>query len=193
MVMAEANIKEQIREYWNRRGKDYDKSPSHIDLPNVWKGVLSDVFKDKTRILDVGTGTGFLALLLAELGYDVVGIDFSRGMLEVAIQKARRSNLEVEFKIADAESLPFDNNSFDAVICRHLLWTLPNPQKAVKEWKRVVKPKGKVVAIDGSWFGKSWASNIRRFLGRIGVAIYEKRNPWGNYRYLQNWQNVTTL
>ena len=181
----ETSIKEQIKQYWDSRGKDYDKSPGHTSLPELWRDVLSDVFNSKMRILDVGTGTGFLALLLAELGHDVVGIDLSRGMLEVAVQKARKSNLKVEFKLADAENLPFSNDSFDAVICRHLLWTLPNPLKAVKEWSRVVKPKGKVVAIDGSWFDKSLKSNAKRFLGRIGVAIYEKRNPWRNHHYLQ--------
>ncbi|RLI78642.1 methyltransferase type 11 [Archaeoglobales archaeon] len=181
----ETYIKEQIKQYWDSRGKDYDKSPGHASLPELWKDVLSNVFNSEMKILDVGTGTGFLALLLAELGHEVVGIDLSKGMLEVAIKKARKSKLEIEFKIADAENLPFSNESFDAVICRHLLWILPNPQKAVKEWKRVIKPKGRVVAIDGSWFDKSLKSNIKRFLGRIGVAIYEKRNLWRNYHHLQ--------
>lgn len=178
-------VKEKITEYWNSRGQDYDKSPGHSSLPEVWTRVLSSLFKRKMRILDVGTGTGFIALLLAELGHEVVGIDLSKGMLEVAIEKARKKKLNIEFKLGDAENLLFDDCSFDAVICRHLLWTLPDPQKAVKEWKRVVKPKGRVVAIDGSWFDKSLKSNIKRFLGRIGVAIYEKRNPWKNYCYLQ--------
>ena len=66
-------------------------------------------------------------------------------MLRIAKEKARRSKLRVEFKLGDAENLPFDDESFDATICRHVLWTLPNPQRASEEWRRVVVPGGKVV------------------------------------------------
>ena len=142
------NIKEQIKKYWDMRSETYDNSPGHSGLPEVWKKVLHETFGDKKlRILDVGTGTGFLAILLAELGHDVVGIDLSERMLERAKKKADEKGLDIEFMIADAENLPFDDGEFDAVINRHLLWTLPNPQKAINEWSRVIKRGGKVVAI----------------------------------------------
>jgi ubiquinone/menaquinone biosynthesis C-methylase UbiE len=152
-------------------------------MREVWKGVLSGLFDGKMRILDVGTGTGFLAILLAELGHEVVGLDLSRGMIEVAREKARKAGVKVEFKLGDAENLPFRDRSFDAVICRHLLWTLPNPEKAVEEWSRVVKSGGKVVVIDGKWYDRSVRTKIRRFVGRIGIALCERRNPWKNYHY----------
>ncbi|WP_048085897.1 class I SAM-dependent methyltransferase [Archaeoglobus veneficus] len=178
-----SDVKEKIREYWDLRGKDYDKSPGHASLPEVWRDVLASVFERRMQILDVGTGTGFLALILAELGHEVVGIDLSKGMLEVAKKKARKLGVDVEFKLGDAENLPFDDCSFDAVICRHLLWTLPNPQKAIEEWSRVVRDGGKVVAIDGKWLDSSPPAKLRRFIGRIAVAVYERRNPWKNYHY----------
>jgi ubiquinone/menaquinone biosynthesis C-methylase UbiE len=178
-----STVKEKIMEYWDSRGEDYDKSPGHANLPEVWKEVLSNLFERKMRILDVGAGTGFLALILAELGHEVFGIDLSKGMLEVAREKARKSKLSIEFKLGDAENLPFENGSFDAVICRHLLWTLPNPQKALKEWSRVVREGGKVVAIDGVWLDKSPVVRLRRFIGRLAIAVYEKRNPWKGYHY----------
>ncbi len=175
------NVKTEIKEYWNLRAKDYDKSPGHAGFTETWKEILVNTFKKKARILDVGTGTGFLALLLAELGHEVVGIDLSKGMIEVAKQKARKLGVNVEFELGDAENLPFSDNSFDAVICRHLLWTLPNPQKAIEEWSRVVKPEGKVVAIDGKWFDNSISTKIRRSIGRLAIAIYERRNPLRNH------------
>jgi ubiquinone/menaquinone biosynthesis C-methylase UbiE len=173
------NIKEQIKKYWDMRSETYDNSPGHSGLPEVWRNVLYETFGDKKlRILDVGTGTGFLAILLAELGHDVVGIDLSEKMLERAKKKADEKGLDIEFMIADAENLPFDDGEFDAVINRHLLWTLPNPQKAINEWSRVVKKGGKVVAIDGRWREKTLEEKIRRFIGQIAILIYERRNPW---------------
>lgn len=65
----------------------------------------------------------WLSLILAELGHEMVGLDISRGMIDVARKKAME-NLNVEFNVGDAERL-FKSNSFDAVICRHLMWTLP--------------------------------------------------------------------
>jgi len=183
---VKSDVKEYIRKYWDSRGKDYDKSPGHSGLPEVWKGVLSKTFEGKKRILDIGTGTGFLAILLADLGHEVVGVDLSSGMLEVAREKARKAGVKVEFRLGDAENLPFKDNSFDATICRHVLWTLPNPDKAIQEWSRVVRSGGKVVVIDGKWHDKSVKTRIRRFVGQIGIAIYERRNPWKNYHYRKN-------
>ncbi len=176
------DIKEEIRKYWDVRSKDYDSSPGHADLQEDWKRVLSDVFEEKMRILDVGTGTGFLAILLAELGHEVVGVDISEGMLKVAREKARKAGLDVKFEVADAENLPFDDEEFDAVVCRHVLWTLPNPERALREWARVVKAGGKVIVIDGNWSENGAFTTLKRVIGRIGLAIYERRLPRNAYR-----------
>jgi len=172
--MEVAEIKKSVKKYWDKRSRSYDSSPGHADMPEVWKSLLSRVFDKKGRILDVGTGTGFLALLLSELGHEVVGIDISIGMLE----KARSKSREVQFKLGDAENLPFTDESFDGVVCRHVLWTLPDPEKAVSEWYRVTKPDGKVVIIDGS-YKKDAIDKVKSFVGKLGIAIIERRNPWG--------------
>ena len=174
------DMKEEIRSYWDFRAYSFDKSPGHVSLPEVWREVLAEVFgKDNLRILDVGTGTGFIALRLAELGYSVVGVDISENMLEIAKEKAIKAGLKVDFIHGDAEKLPFEDGSFDAVICRHILWTLPDPQKAVTEWNRIVKDKGKVVVIEGKWR----RSKIKSILRNIAVLIHERRNPWKDQRY----------
>ena len=168
------NVKATIRDYWDRRSESYDRSPGHVCLPELWKSVLNDVFETKARVLDVGTGTGFLASLLAELGHEVVGLDISMGMLNAARKKTR-----VDFVLGDAENLPFKDESFDAVICRHLLWTLPNPGRAISEWIRVAREK--IVIIDGRWMTNDLRSKLRRFLGKLLVGVYEKRNPFNRY------------
>ncbi|MFY9201455.1 MAG: class I SAM-dependent methyltransferase, partial [Methanosarcina flavescens] len=79
-------------------------------------------------------------------------VDLSTGMLEKAKQNADNKELEIDFFHGDAENLPFEDNSFDLVTNKFLLWTLQQPSCAVREWKRVLKPGGKIFAIDGDWF-----------------------------------------
>lgn len=100
---------------------------------------------DPKRVLDVGTGAGLLALLYVELGHEVTGLDFSRAMLEEARGMADRHGFPVDFVCGDAEDLPFEEESFDVVTNRIVIWTLPNSGVAVREWVRVLKPGGKLI------------------------------------------------
>jgi ubiquinone/menaquinone biosynthesis C-methylase UbiE len=88
-----------------------------------------------------------MALLLAELGHDVTVIDLAEGMLAVARRRAETFGLAVEWRRGDAENQPFDEGSFDAVISRHVVWTLLEPERAARAWARVTRPGGLVVAI----------------------------------------------
>ncbi|WP_456472503.1 class I SAM-dependent methyltransferase [Methanocaldococcus sp.] len=181
------DVKESIKKYWDMRSISYDKSPGHVGLPNTWKKVLKEVFGNKKlKILDVGTGTGFIAILLAELGHEVVGIDLSERMLEVAKKKAENRGVTIEFMIGDAENLPFCNEEFDAVINRHLLWTLPNPHKAVSEWVRVTRHGGKVVIIDGKWRGEGIDEIFSNIMRWLAILIHEKKAPWKHKVHYDN-------
>ena len=75
-------------------------------------------------VLDMGCGTGFLALEFAALGHHATGADFSEQMIERARVKAAERSLEVRFDVADAENLPYPDGSFDLLIERHVVWTL---------------------------------------------------------------------
>ncbi len=104
------------------------------------------------RVVDIGTGTGVLALELAELGLDVIGIDRSEAMLEAARQKWQALEKDktgsVEFRVADAHELPLDSNSFDAAFAHMVLHSLEQPERAIREMARIVKPGGRVVLVD---------------------------------------------
>lgn len=178
-------IKEQIALKWNEFSQDYDNQYSHGLKSNEekeqWKLFLNQIVgKEQKKVLDVGTGTGFLSLLLAELGHSCTGLDISEGMMSVAKRKAKDNGLKIKFGMGDAENLPCEDNSFDIVTNRHLLWTIPHPEKALSEWIRVLKPGGKLVIIDGDWFYKNTNYDIQRFLGKFLVAITEFKNPWDN-------------
>lgn len=92
------------------------------------------------RVLDVGTGPGLVAAAAAKRGAEVVGIDFSEAMLA----EARRLHPELEFQKADAESLPFNDGTFDAVVANFVLHHLGRPDEVLKEAFRVLKPGGRV-------------------------------------------------
>lgn len=124
----------------------------------------------------MGTGTGFLALLFAEMGHKVTGVDLSVGMLEKAKRNADDMDLEIDFFHGDAENLPFENNSFDLVTNKFLLWTLQQPSCAIREWKRVLKPGGMIFAIDGDWFDPRPTRRIKRTISEW-TERFVKKNP----------------
>src|SRR5262249_48210875 len=115
--------------------------------------------------LDVGCGTGFLSLELAARGHRVTGIDFAPAMLELARGKAPEAGAAGGFEEADAEQLPFAAASFDLVVTRHVLWTLPHPEAAIDDWRRVLRPGGRLAIIDGQSLvpsGEEQAASARR-------------------------------
>jgi SAM-dependent methyltransferase len=151
--MTTASISEEIRRFWDEDAAVYDNSTEHhprrLQERAAWGGALRRLLPDPpARVLDAGAGTGFLSLLLAGQGYQVTAIDLSPGMLQVLRDKAARLGLAVQALQADAASPP--DGPFDAVVERHLLWTLPDPGAALAAWREAA-PAGRLVLIEGTW------------------------------------------
>lgn len=148
-------VKEQVAAHWNRRAAHFDDDFGHsIRTPAeraAWERIFALVLAGKGPLdaLDVGCGTGFLALELAARGHRATGIDLAPAMLAQAREKAAARGLSVRFAEGDAEAPPFPAHSFDLVVCRHLLWTLPHPQAALDAWVRLLRPGGRLAVIDG--------------------------------------------
>ena len=164
------DVKKQIQDYWDWRSTSYINGVTGLEEEErqLWKQALSPhLGEGRLKVLDVGTGRGFLALLLAEMGHEVTAVDISQSMVEKAEKEAESRGLDVTFLKCDAEDLPFDDGMFDVVVNKYLLWTLPNPDKALSEWNRVLSPEnGKVIAIDGNWFDPALGKRIKRWLSK---------------------------
>lgn len=164
--------KYSIKEYWNWRSKSYpqdsEKSP---DVVHKWQSIINELVADSTgrRALDMGTGNGQLAMYLARAGFDVTGVDISEEMVSQATKNAAICNLKIDFKTGDAEHLDFEDNSFDVITARNLLWTLPDPDTALSEWRRVLKPKGKLIVSDGLWMNTTWKHLPRRIFKSFNI------------------------
>lgn len=186
-IMRREAAKEKIRDYWSDAGEEYDNYHGFDteEEQEEWKKFISSEVKgDGLRILDAGTGTGFLALLLAEQGHDVVGVDLSDGMMSRARKKAEEMGLAIDVRRGDVESLDFDDGSFDVVASRWVLWTLLHPEKAITEWMRVLKPGGRAYAFGSKKPGEKgklyW---IKANMGRIAITVLERKNAWARSDY----------
>jgi ubiquinone/menaquinone biosynthesis C-methylase UbiE len=143
------NIRSEMLFRWNTDGWNYDAINAHgINDENErkeWMDLCSSLPKG-TQVLDLGTGTGFVALIAAEMGLDVTGFDWSETMLKQANDKAVAKNLSIQFQQGALENLPGVKDSFDVITARHLLWTLVEPISIFRQWYRILRPGGKVFA-----------------------------------------------
>lgn len=138
----------------------------------------------KKKVLDVGTGPGFLALICAEMGCEVTAVDISENMIKKAKENAQLKSLSIDFRQGDAENLQLPDNHFDVVMNKCLLWTLPDPAKAIMEWKRVLKDGGSIIAIDGDWFDKGLVSRTIRTASDLVRIFQGNKYPyyfWKHY------------
>jgi ubiquinone/menaquinone biosynthesis C-methylase UbiE len=155
-VLGRDQTTEIIRHHWDRRAGRFDEEAGHglvsDEQREAWHDLLSRlVGRAPQRALDVGCGTGFLALRLAELGHIVTGVDLSGEMIEQARSKAEQAALEIEFRVRDAADLDSPDEAYDLVVARHVIWNLPDPERAVAEWLRVLRPGGRLLLVEGKW------------------------------------------
>lgn len=155
--VVQVNYTQEMVGYWKDRSQSYseqNRAQIESDKREVWANlILSNAPKqDSLRILDIGTGPGFFAVILAQKGHQVTAVDISADMLQKARENARLYGVEIAFQLLDAQNLPFADDSFDLVISRDVTWTLQEPEAMLQEWRRVVKPGGRLLYFDANWY-----------------------------------------
>ncbi len=147
-----------IGAYWDGRAGSFDDEPDHGLREEATRAAWADrlaawIPHTGADVLDVGCGTGTLTCLLAAAGHRVTGVDLAPRMVGQARAKAAAAGLRARLLVGEASAPPTGDDTFDAVLSRHLVWTLPEPEAALREWVSRLRPGGVLVLVEGRWGG----------------------------------------
>ena len=145
---------DEVRAYWDGEAARFDDEPDHgLRDPRTreaWAGLLAQHLpQSPCDVVDLGCGTGTLSLVLADAGHRVRGLDLSPAM--VAAARTKTAGTSVEVVEGDAARPPYEPGSADVVLCRHVLWALPDPAAALTRWVSLLRPGGRLLLVEGRW------------------------------------------
>ena len=180
-------IKDEIRDYWSKRSETFDLSPGHEIFNDEERHGWHALFRrhlgdgEGRAVLDVASGTGVISLLLHDIGFNVTGLDFSEAMLARARAKVDKLDAPIRFVLGDAEQTLEADASYDAVVNRHLVWTLVDPEAAFAEWFRVLRPAGRLLIVDADTpTPRTRRAAFLRALARIIGTLFAARDRPGD-------------
>lgn len=154
---SELSKKEQVSEMFDNVSHNYDflNRMMTLGIDMKWRKKVVQIVKERNpeTILDIATGTGDFAIMLSKLNpKKIVGLDLSKGMLEIGIEKVKNKKLDnlIEMVLGDSENLPFEDNSFDAITVGFGVRNFEDLDKGLQEIHRVLKPSGIFVVLETS-------------------------------------------
>ncbi|HEX4002578.1 MAG TPA: class I SAM-dependent methyltransferase [Candidatus Acidoferrales bacterium] len=110
---------------------------------------LAQSLPEGSSVLEVAPGPGYLSIELAKFGrYSVTGLDISETFVGIARRNAAEAGVQVDFRRGNASAMPFEDASFDLIVCRAAFKNFSEPVKALAEMRRVLKPGGRAIIID---------------------------------------------
>jgi ubiquinone/menaquinone biosynthesis C-methylase UbiE len=189
--VEEANVLEKNRNaaaMWSSGGAGYEEISRGISAA-LEHTVTRLAPRLGDRLLDIATGTGWTARLAARLGATVTGVDIARGLLEVARQKSAEEGLSIDWRLGDAERLPFDDAAFDSAVSTFGIMFATDQEAALTELRRVVRPEGRVAV--AAWTPDSNAVALRKvvapFMAPPPAGVTPPASPfnWGDPEWLR--------
>lgn len=145
-------MSEKVNIMFSNISKKYDLMNDVLSLGihRIWKKKFIKKLKltNSSKVIDIASGSGDLVFEIKKYTDSVIGTDYNKDMLEIAKQRAKKKNLDVEFAIADAMNLQFNDNSFDYATISFGIRNVDDVDKCLKEMARVVKPNGKVAIME---------------------------------------------
>ncbi|MDR2841007.1 MAG: class I SAM-dependent methyltransferase [Paludibacter sp.] len=172
------------KKFWNRFAFLYDLKVNMIKTDKLaYKLMIENVRKELNadmEVLELATGTGLIAVKIADACKRIEATDFSPNMIETAKAKGCAANLT--FCVQDATNLTYADKTFDAVIISNALHIMPNPEKALANISRVLKDDGILIAPTFTRSNKFSEKLKAGFMGIFGFKTYSK---WTFDQYLQ--------
>ncbi|MDR2758030.1 MAG: methyltransferase domain-containing protein [Spirochaetaceae bacterium] len=175
------NFLEETKKRWNEAAKRYSESINNELAAKERQGWTALIQRNAPRegpleVLDIGTGPGFFAIILSHAGHKVTAIDCTPGMLEQAKINFQKEGVEPALRLMDSHKLDFADNTFDLIVNRNVTWILHEPEAAYREWKRVLKPGGRLLIFDANWYmnvydeetGAAYRRKIREYYEQYG-------------------------
>ena len=181
---------DSARTYWDLQAATFDDEPDHgllhAAIRAAWRTLLLEHLPPAPAdVVDLGCGTGTLAVLLAQEGYRVRGLDLADAMVAAAEKKANQARVAATFMQGDAAAPPYDPGSCDVVLSRHVLWAMPDPSAALRSWVDLLRPGGRLVLVEGQWStGTGLAASecerlVRAHRTSVVVRQLSDRRYWG--------------
>jgi ubiquinone/menaquinone biosynthesis C-methylase UbiE len=178
--LSNHDLRDEIKAYWSLRAETFDTQPGHEIFSEDERAAWHALFRkhlgegEGRAALDLACGTAVISHLLDDLGFKVTGLDWAEPMLERAQAKAKDRGRQIRFLMGDAERTMEDDEAYDVITNRHLVWTLVDPLACFQEWHRVLKPGGKVLIVDGDFVNTSTLTRLLKkltgFARRLGLA-----------------------
>jgi len=189
----------QIASYWDQVAPDYcRKQRQFLEREKEravveWKLLFHDLIGSHSlRILDAGCGPGVFSVMLCEMGHFVTGVDLSHPMIAAARKLASEKNVSPTLKRGDLEFLLFDDSSFDIVFCCDVFRSVIHPQRVIHEFRRVLRPDGRVILIDKDFRFPSTRLNTissRALKGLFTLdSVVRQRIPQPNHNSLNTFR-----
>ena len=156
--------------YWDKKSRNYDKEMKFFDRHLFGDSRSWACGQSTGKVLEVAVGTG-LNLEAYPQDITLTGIDWSDAMLDIARRRATEVGRTATLQQANAHALPFDDASFDTVVCTFGLCAIPDHTRAITEMTRVLRPGGRLILVDHIESSSRVARGVQRFLEIFTVPL----------------------